>query len=172
MATLDGGAKDEEMQEATMAPIHEESNDLTPVSRIIGEDEVDTKLLREMADRAELYLTSFKWCPPIAESFLGFGVGGIIAVYLFRLSAKIAGTDDKVWVVVGDIPSAYVVTDQAPDAISAIKVYCDLMDEWATAVLHGKTLQDVFPVAAAPTFDNASQLTSRIKFIREKLIAS
>ena len=72
--------------------------------------------------------------------------------------------------VVGDTPSAYLVTDEAPDPASARRAYCDLMEEWASAVSAGKPLKGIYPVAAAPTKDNAEMLNRRMTYIRDHLI--
>jgi len=141
-----------------------------PADQLAGEDEAETKLLREMAQHAEEYLKSFKWCPPIASRLFGSGIEGAVAVFLFRLATKVSGTDDWLWVVVGDVPLAYLVTDNSPDPASALATYCDLMDEWIHAILNNSSLSDVFPVAAPATPENANKLGSRIKFIRDQII--
>jgi hypothetical protein len=143
---------------------------LIPVDQLIGEDESDTSLLREMLGRAEQYLTSFEWCPPIIAKFFGCGTGGIVAVFLFKLGGKIGFNDDFLWVVEGDVPSAYLVTDNAPDATSALSIYCDLMEDWASAIVNGLPSPESFPVGAAPTVENAKNLLSRIRFIRSRII--
>jgi hypothetical protein len=143
---------------------------ITPAEQLAGEDPSETRQLREMLHRAETYLRSFNWCPPIAERFLGYGVGGVITVFLFKLAGKVNGTDEFLWVVEGDVPSAYLVTDNAPDPGSALAVYCEMMEEWANAVLNGSPLNEVFPVGAPATRDNANKLLSRTRFIRERLI--
>lgn len=143
---------------------------LTPSHKIIGEDDSDTKLLNEMLQRAELYLRSFKWCPPITEKFLGCGVGGVVAAFLFRFAKRINDTDDQLWVIVGDVPSAYFVTDEAPNATTALSIYCDLMEAWAHAVSDGSSLENIFPVAAPATPEYSTMLLSRIRFIREQII--
>jgi hypothetical protein len=143
---------------------------VTPTREMIGQDESETKLLFEMAERAEAYVRSFKWRPSITERFLGCGVGGVVAVFLFRFTTKINGTDDLLWVVEGDVPSAYLVTDGAPDAASALSVYCDLMEAWAHAVLGGSSLDKAFPVAVPATPDHANMLLSRTRFIREQIL--
>lgn len=143
---------------------------LVPVDAMVGEDQSETEMLRSMLRDAETFLTSHKWCPPIVERFLGFGVGGVVAVFLFRVSEKVHGTDDLLWVVEGDLPSAYLVTDGAPNPAAALSGYADIMEDWANAVLTGSALDEVFPVHAAPTAEHANMLLSRIKFIRERLI--
>lgn len=143
---------------------------LVPADAMAGCDESETNSLHEMLKSAEAYLTSHKWCPAIVERFFAFGVGGVIALFLFRLSEKIHGTDDLLWVVDGDVPAAYLVTDKAPDAGAALAIYVELMEEWANAVLSGSSLESVFPVDAAPTPEHANMLLSRTQYIRDRLI--
>jgi hypothetical protein len=119
---------------------------------------------------AEEYIKSFEWCPPIKEMYLGCGVGAVVAVFLFKFAATISGKDDNLWIIEGDLPSAYLVTDDAPDPASALNVYCDIMDEWAQAVVNGSSLEDLFPVTAPATVENACMLLSRTKFVREQVI--
>lgn len=143
---------------------------LVPAADIAGEDERETAELRGMLRDAETYLRSFDWCPPIVEKYLGYGLGGVIALFLFKLGEKIQGVDDQLWVVVGDLPSAYFVCDDAATPAAALDVYCGLMEDWAHAALNGSSLDDVFPVSAEPTAEYAKVLLSRTKFIRERLV--
>jgi hypothetical protein len=142
----------------------------TPCSEIRGEDPEETASLLGMLEDAKAYLKSFRWSEPVAKCYLGFGIGEVLALFLFRFKTPIHGTDEWLWVVIGDAPSAYFVIDQAGDAASALETYCGLMDAWAKAVLRRLPLEDVFPVNAVATAKNAKMLLSRIKFIREKII--
>jgi len=143
---------------------------LTPAQAIAGEDAEETRLLREMLQSATGYVQSFRWCPSISEVYLGCGVGGVVAVFLFHFDQPIGETDEWLWVIEGDLPSAYLVLDQAEDPASALEVYCQLMDEWAQAILAGRTVKDVFPVRAAPSRENAMALLKRLEFIRSRLL--
>ena len=147
-----------------------DTGDLTPCAAMHGEDEEDSSLLMEMLVEARNYLRSFRWCPPIAEEFLGFGIGRVFALFLFRFAKHIRDADDYLWVVVGDLPTAYFVIDEAPDPRSATKVYCQIMQDWINAVLNKTPLDDVFPVKADATVEMAQMLDSRLRFLREKVI--
>src|ERR1700683_3971074 len=82
-----------------------------PIEHIYGEDAEDTKALRAMALDAERYILSFPWCKSVDTRYFGAGVGGVVAVFLFGILPARAGVDTWLWVVVGDLPSAYLVTD-------------------------------------------------------------
>ena len=55
---------------------------LTPVDDIEGDEERDTKLLRQMAVEAREYICAFHWCLPIKAMYFADGVGGVIAIFL------------------------------------------------------------------------------------------
>ena len=78
---------------------------LVPVSEMRGFDASDTAELERMLAEAERYLASHDWCPPIKSRHFGFGIGGVVAVFLFTFEKRIKDRDDCVWVVVGDLPS-------------------------------------------------------------------
>src|SRR5260370_27952817 len=106
---------------------------LVPVGQIVGGDEEDTKLLRKMAAEAREYIISFKWCLPIKSMRFADGVGGVIAIFLVEFEGKVGGTDNRLWIVVGDLPSAYMVVEPDDCAKETLEGYCELMNDWIDA---------------------------------------
>jgi len=138
---------------------------------IHGDDDEDTRLLRGMAEEGREYLASHEWCPPIRGLYLAHGVGGVVALFLVEFSRKISGSpDDTLWLVVGDLPTAYFVTENVTTVRDALDCYCSIMDDWVAAVLDGRDLEEVYPVDADPTEANARQLESRLQFLRHEII--
>ncbi|MGC4114938.1 MAG: hypothetical protein QM765_10090 [Myxococcales bacterium] len=144
-------------------------SDLVPVANMRGEDDEETEMLRASFAEATAYLKGFKWFKRLRKAFLGLGVGGVVSVFLMDVDAS-EGVDETLWVVVGDLPSAYLVVDRAPTAAQALRVYCELMEDWAKAVRSGHGLELVFPVATDATAANAAALDARIRFLREELL--
>jgi hypothetical protein len=138
--------------------------------KIQGDDAKDSALLGRMAADARAYLESFKWCPPISTTYLASGVGGIAAIFLFEFSTPIRDTDERLWVIVGDLPSAYLVVETDDSPADAMERYCGLMEDWIAAVRDGTSLQDVFPVTADPTPESALLLEKRIAFLLAEII--
>src|SRR5262249_36635486 len=124
---------------------------VVPADRMRGDSQEDTALLRGMRADAERFLGSFAWCGGVTEAYFGLGVGGIVAVLLFRIRPAGAGVDEWLWVVTGDLPPAYLVTDQAPNPACALKGYIDLMREWVEAARSGRPVVDLIPVNVPPT---------------------
>ena len=143
---------------------------LMPVESLVGDDEEDTKLLREMAVTARNYISSFSWCPTISAMYLAYGVGGVVAIFLVEFVEKIAGTDDRLWVVVGDLPSAYIVVEPQDSSREALDRYCQVLDNWINEVLTFGDFQNVFPVKAPRTPASAELLRRRLDFVRTQLI--
>jgi hypothetical protein len=137
---------------------------------IMGEDANDTASLLEMATSARDYITSFNWCPPINAGYLASGVGSVVAVFLFEFASKIQDTDDRLWVIVGDLPSAYLVVEPEDSPPDALERYCSLMEDWIAAIRDSTPLDEVFPVAADPIPENAESLEKRIAFLLAEII--
>lgn len=144
-----------------------------PLTQMVGEDEEESQLFRVAAEDALTYLKSYAWCNSVIEGYFCFGIGGVVEVFLFRIDRQEAGektVDEWLWVIVGDLPFAYLVTDVARSPKEALHTYCDLMRGWVAAVLSKGDLSDVYPVAVEPTIENASLLSSRIDFLEEEII--
>jgi hypothetical protein len=141
---------------------------LVEAEAIQGEDPEETRLLQETFEEASKYLKKMKWCQGIKKGYFGIGIGGVFGVFLFNIEAA-PNIDEWLWVISGDLPSAYLVTDEARDPVNALKVYCDLMDGWIKKV-RGKEAGPVFPVEAEPTVQNSKMLEKRVRLLREKII--
>jgi len=132
-------------------------------------EEYKTILL--LYDEAVAFLERQKWCNKVIKGWheKDLSIYEKLGVFLFQIEPSDESTDIYVWVIQGDIPTVYV--DQSvTEGGEALKIYCDLMDEWADNVLQGRTLEDCYPVDAEPTADNARLLKKRIAFIRKELL--
>lgn len=137
----------------------------------IGEDAEDARLLRELVDRAKDYIRSFDWCRGIEETYFGVGIGGICAVALFRIRPDRPEVDEWLWVVVGDLPSLYIVTDDASTPEEALRRYIELGEEWIAAVRAGASVDELAPVNVPATPRWADELDNRLRFIEQEILA-
>jgi hypothetical protein len=138
-----------------------------PINQLFGEDEEDTQLLRAMAHYARDYLQSFDWCKSIRDWYFGDGVGAIVAVFLFHIEPSRSNVDEWLWVVVGDIPPAYLVIDDNTTPSLALQGYINEMSKWVRLTKSGKSIAKAIPVNKAATKQNALLLESRLKAIEE-----
>lgn len=157
--------------------------DFTKVVRsdsYVAEDEHDTDLVREMEASAKAFLEAFAWCRGAVDAYVGnVAVGGVVAVFLFRIYPARSEVDEWLWVVVGDLPPAYLVTDGAPNPACALSAYLELMGEWVKAAQAGEPVDELIPVLThgsaediPPTAENAEMLASRLEFVEERILSS
>jgi hypothetical protein len=119
---------------------------------------------------AEEWMRAFKWCQDIKRAFWGFGFPPMVAVCLFEIEPSTPEVDSWLWTVTGDLPPAYLVTDDAPNPEAALRAYVAEMRRWISAVRSGDDLAGVIPVNAEPTEHWAGELASRLDFIEQEVL--
>ena len=143
---------------------------MKPVNLIEGEDALDTKLLREMAEEARDFISSQEWCERIEHQYLAYGIGGVVGIFLFLITPRSKDVGTWLWAVVGDLPSAYIVVDDNPTAADALEAYCSEMGSWVEAVERGDSIDDLIPVNVPATPEFARQLGGRLEYLRLKVL--
>ncbi len=73
--------------------------------------------------------------------------------------------------VVGDLPPAYITTEDAPNPATALDGYIGAMDDWVKAAKAGQSVADLIPVNVSPTVENAKRLESRLRFLDKEVLA-
>jgi hypothetical protein len=139
---------------------------LIPAANINGDDDLDTKLLREMSEDARRYISSFSWCEAVTDSYFGGGVGGIFAVFFFHIRPGRHGVDSWIWTMVGDIPSAYLPLADSHSPAEAFETYIRGMRKWVELARKGKTgntRQGVPPVSVPATPEWAEKLNKKLE---------
>jgi hypothetical protein len=142
---------------------------VVPVDLMTGDDEEETALLRAMSEHAEGYVRSFSWCKEVRSSFFGGGVGGIIAVFLFNIRPARPDVGSWIWIIVGDIPSAYLPLDDARSPAEVFQTYLRGMSKWVELAREGRngTADDgVPPINVPATPEWAEKLDQRLNSLR------
>jgi len=116
------------------------------------------------------YISNFKWVESVKIAKIELAFYKMLVLCSFEINPARKGIDRNIWVVTGNLPSAYFVGDRINDNSDALIVYCDIMEDWVNCIFSGGNLHNCFPVNADPTWDNAKMLSARIKYIREELI--
>ena len=125
----------------------------------------------DMYDKATIFLNSVRWYGSVQESYMGMFYPGIVAVFLFKIVPKIE-FDEWIWVIVGDLPSAYIASDDCQNPASALDGYIGEMEEWIKAVEEGRSIKDLIPVNVPPVKASADALKSRMKFLDERILCN
>ena len=133
---------------------------------------IESSEVKELAARAVAFVEGFAWCERVTGCFLGFAIAGVLGVFRIELvPAPDRGADPTVWVVVGDLPPAYLVFEEGDTWQDALGGYADEMQRWVDAVRAGESLDEVIPVNVPPTTEHADMLASRLQFLRDRLVS-
>jgi hypothetical protein len=125
--------------------------------------------VRKLAERGRKYLESFRWCEKVERQYVGIGLAGIVGVFLCDIVPTEAHVDDRVWVVMGDLPPAYITTEHAPNPACALLGYVEEMQSWVDAVRRGESVDELIPVNVEPTQEYATMLDTRLDILRRHL---
>ena len=142
------------------------ASDLTSAKSIVGGDEQDTFLLRTMAEDAERYISSFPWCEAVLESYFGGGVGGIFAVFFFHIRPSRPNVEPWIWIIVGDIPPAYLPFSDCKTPAEVFRTYMRGMSNWVELARQGQRgspEQGVPPIDVPATPERAERLSQRLQ---------
>lgn len=151
-------------------PIEHPVGGVVPTSEMHGESNEETLKLREMEFRARSFLSSFDWCQEIREFYFGDGIADIVAVFFARIESARPSVDEYLWVIVGEVPSAYLVVDASRTPREALEAYIGEMRKWVAVAQNGRHPDDVIPVNVPATPEWAEALASRLDFLEKKLI--
>lgn len=87
----------------------------------------------------------------------------------FEVEPMTETVDKFIWIIIGDLPTVYL-DEGVKTSQEALKLYCELMSEWADNIVEGLSLDGCYPVNVEPTMENAGLLRRRIDFIVKELL--
>ena len=119
---------------------------------------------------AEAFINFYDWVGGIEAEFVGLDFDDSLYVFLFKIIPIRDDVDDWLWVVIGDVPSAYITCDDANDPYEALDGYVGAMEAWVEAARSGTSVADLVPVDVPATPANAAMLEKRLKFIDETIL--
>lgn len=140
-------------------------------SAIDNELTADIGEIRKMRQEAQSFLESHPWCEGIRHVYLGFAYPGIVAVFLFHMIPGHQEVDEWVWVIVGDLPPAYITCDNALNPAAALDGYLGAIQKWVDAAKNERSVDRLIPVNVPPSKKYAELLEKRIKFLDEKILS-
>jgi len=123
-----------------------------------------------LAAAAERFLAGQRWCARVLRVTPVFAVAGVLGVFRCSLVPSDPAADVMVWVVVGDLPPAYLAHEPGDSWQDALRGYAEEMGEWVSAVGAGASVDDLIPVNVPATREYADMLASRLEFIRTRLV--
>ena len=150
---------------------------MKPIEELPDPDPKDNLSLGCLAKMAKEFLQSQPWCSRIRSGFLSHAWEGVLGVFYFELTPSKPDVDERLWVVVGDIPPAYLVCEDPLDPAKALQSYVYEMRRWTQAVVAKQPIDELIPVCYSnssrpmePTNEIAEMLAKRLDFVELKLI--
>lgn len=95
-----------------------------------------------------------------------------MGVFLFRIVPASEGVDDCLWVIVGDIPPAYLVADESRTPSEALRTYIAEMRRWVAAAEAGQPADELIPLNVQATRATAIALRKRLDFLENDVLPS
>ncbi|WP_067664797.1 hypothetical protein [Ferrimonas marina] len=145
------------------------------IEEILNTDFKHEEFLLESYDEAKKYINDFDWHKGIKDTFVGMCFDGILCVFLFdcelTIEKELEG-DNFVWVIVGDLPPAYITSENAPNPACALDGYVGAMLEWVKAAASGDTVDDLIPVNVPANPENSELLKRRLDFIDKEILSA
>jgi hypothetical protein len=141
-----------------------------PIEFLRGEDEQDTSLLRNLAEEAVRYVRSFEWCVELHEKYFGDGIGGVVALFLFRITIRDFEAPEWVWIIVGDLPPAYLGFHGFPSPREALLLYIEGVEEWLAASPEERASGDLIPIEVPPKPELIQMLGVRVAALRSAVL--
>jgi hypothetical protein len=136
-----------------------------------GSTEVDAVTITKHHQEAKDFLVYFKWCMVVLEEYVGFIYPGIVGVFLFRIRPARQDIDEWVWIIVGDLPPAYITCEESPNPATALDSYIGAMLDWVKAAERGEAVEHLIPVNVPATKENAERLNVRLKFLDDRVLS-
>jgi hypothetical protein len=128
--------------------------------------------VEDARQKAEEYIQFYDWVSTVDEQYLGVGVEGVLFIFLFKISSTRSDVDPWVWVIIGDLPPAYITCENAKTPGEALDGYIGAMEDWVDAARHGRSVAELIPVNVPATVANAELLDKRLKFLDREVLPS
>lgn len=140
-------------------------------SEYLSAQREDIDEMKSMYQEAQKFLEFYDWCLEIKESYIGMLYPGIVAVFLFKIIPTRDDVDEWIWVIVGDLPAAYLTVDECPNPATALDGYVGAMLEWVGAAQKGNSVAELIPVNVPATQENGDILKTRLDFLDERILS-
>ena len=93
-------------------------------------------------------------------------------MFFFHIVPAGEEVDECLWAIVGDLPPAYLVTDESRTPFDALRTYITEMRLWVAAAEVGESVDELIPVNMPPTREAALALKRRLDFLESEILPS
>lgn len=115
------------------------------------------------------FLTAMPWHNGVVKSYFGGGLQGLVACFLFEIVSRDPKVDSMIWVVGGEVPWVYLVTDRAKNWVAALDLYVELANEWIEASTDDEREEKVFPFSKTLNAKSKKEMTELISKLQLRI---
>jgi hypothetical protein len=133
-------------------------------------EQIEDPEVARLAVEARTFLSGQAWVTTVRDGRLAYAIPAVLGVFQFDVDAARDGIPSPLWVVAGDLPSAYLPCDELPTWEDALDGYVWEMQRWVDAVRAGESVKDLIPTGVAPTREHADLLARRLDFLRDEIL--
>lgn len=128
---------------------------------------------KNLLDTARGFLTRFQWCRAVTEEYVGILIEDSLGVFLFRFEPGRVHVPEWTWVVVGNLPPAYIIVEaDTRNPACALDGYIGAMQEWVDAVTEGRPVDSLIPVNVPASRESAESLQHVLNQLDEDILSS
>jgi hypothetical protein len=143
----------------------------TLLAKLEGEEWAE---LAALSTEAGNFLMAHKWCAGIKAMSYDRGFSKL-AVFYAEIEPRF-GADANLWLVVGDVPPAYLSAVDHASGIEALEGYVCEIDRWTKAAQAGESVEELMPIRrrgslapVEPSREMADLLSRRLRLIERIL---
>jgi len=148
-----------------------DTKNMVDIDKLRDSDIEYSEELIVLADRAIAFMKSQKWCSRVLRGWMDRGWGIRIAIFYFYFEPAYKDIPQNIWVIVGDLPPAYIDAEDNPNGACALDGYVFEMQKWVDAVIAGESVDDLIPVNVPPTKKYAKMLQHRLNIIKKDILS-
>jgi len=124
----------------------------------------------KLVNEAKSFLKNHRWCKEIEKQWFVANWDNLLTIFFFKIVPNSELADDHIWVVVGDLPTAYIDIESASNKAEVIQVYTEIMDDWVRCVKNGESVEDCYSINVPPKLEYAKMLDTKIQLIKEHIL--
>ena len=133
-------------------------------------EQIEDPEVATLAAEARTFLSSQAWVTAVRGGRLAYAIPAVLGVFQFDIDAAREDIPSPIWVVAGDLPSAYLPCEDLPTWEEALDGYVWEMQRWVDAVHAGESIEELIPTGVAPTREYADLLGRRLDFLRHEIL--
>jgi hypothetical protein len=147
-----------------------DTSNMIEITNLKSSNIEDCEEVISLSQEAKRFLESQSWCKSVVKGMFDRGWNYIVGVFLFFIEPAHEGIPDCIWVIVGDLPPAYIDANDNPNGACAIDAYVLEMEKWVEGVMRGHSVEDLIPVNVQPRIENAEMLRQRLDIIKSTIL--